>query len=208
MSSGAGERVYDQLVSTMPIPELLRALGRVPPDVAAAARSLRYNASIFVLLGLESCAHPEMVAVYFPQPDLLAHRVCFLHSFSPGCVPRGKYSLLAEVSCREGDDVWQASDGEIVRRVAGDLAREGFISERDVLTTDVYRTPYSYVVYELGYRRHRQKVRAYLEDHLGIRLLGRFAEFEYLNVDHCFERAAALARRLNRARARRAAVHA
>ncbi|HEU4758798.1 MAG TPA: FAD-dependent oxidoreductase, partial [Dehalococcoidia bacterium] len=207
VASGSEERVYHGLASTIPIPELLRALRNVPPDVAEAARALRYNASIFVLLGLKCCANPDLVAVYFPQPELVFNRVCFLHSFSPGCVPPGMYSLLAEVSCRPDDEVWRSSDEQITRRVAGELAGEGFILERDIVTTDVYRTPYSYVVYDLDYRRHRDRVRAYAES-LGISLLGRFAEFEYLNSDQCFARAEALAQRLNAARAGRASTFA
>ncbi len=207
VGGGSDERVYDGLVSTIPIPELLRALKDVPSDVMEAARALRYNASIFVLLGLERCAHPDLVAVYFPQPELVFNRVCFLHSFSPGCVPPGRYSLLAEISCHLDDEVWRTGDEQIVRRVAGELAHEGFIAERDIVTTDVYRTPYSYVVYDLDYRRHRDKVRAYLED-LGISLLGRFAEFEYLNTDQCFARAEALAERLNGARVGRTSTFA
>lgn len=197
VSNGVEERQYDELVSTIPIPELIRVLKGVPEDVKEAAQSLHYNSSIFVLLGLDRCAHPELVAVYFAQPDVIFHRLCFLHSFSQGCVPAGKYSLLAEISCRRDDEVWRSSDHEIVRRVVADLVREGFIAEGDILTTDVHRSLYSYVVYELDYRRYQATVRSHLEG-MGIRLLGRFAEFEYLNMDHCFARAMTLAEELNR----------
>jgi protoporphyrinogen oxidase len=53
-----------------------------------------------------------------------------------------------------------------------------------VIFTSVERQPFAYVVYDLSYQKNIAKVRDYcqLQD---IPLVGRFAQFEYLNMDGC-----------------------
>ena len=62
----------------------------------------------------------------------------------------------------------------------------------------VIRTKYGYVVQDDNCRRHLKQAKAYFEQ-IGIPLCGRVAEFEYINMDVCIERARKLAGILNRA---------
>ena len=59
------------------------------------------------------------------------------------------------------------------------------------------RTKYGYVVQDDNYRRHLKQAKDYFE-RIGIALCGRVAEFEYINMDVCIERARKLAQALNR----------
>jgi len=193
VSDGRRERAYDRLVCTMPVHQLLRALEDVPDGVQEAARHLKYNPSLIVMVGLKDCLARDQVAVYFPDPTLVFHRVCFYHVYGGNCVPPGMFSACAEITTPGETALWEATDAQITQRVVDDLAREGFIRPSDVVTTDVCRVPYSYVVYDHDYGRNVEVVRHYVRG-LGIELLGRFAEFEYLNTDQCFARAMKLAR--------------
>ncbi len=73
-----------------------------------------------------------------------------------------------------------------------DLARPA-----EVCYGRVLRTKYGYVVQDDNYRRHLKQAKDYFEQ-IGIPLCGRVAEFEYINMDVCIERARKLAERLNR----------
>lgn len=196
VAGGAEERAYDRLVSTIPIQEFVPMLQAVPDDIVRAVQALRYNPSVFVLLGLEDCLAKDITAVYFPQPDLAFHRVCFMHTFADDVAPPGKLSAVAEISCRGEDDNWRGSDEEIVSKVVTGLTREGFIQPSQVITTDVRRVRYSYVVYDHAHHRNTEMIRSYCGD-LGIELLGRVSQFEYWNTDQCFFEAMRLAARLN-----------
>jgi protoporphyrinogen oxidase len=201
VSDGIRERVFDRLVCTMPVQHLLAALDDVPTEVQLAAAALQYNPNLIVLVGLTDCLAKNQVAVYFPDPDLVFHRVCFYHVYGGDCVPPGMYSAVAEITTPGERGIWLENDQEIASRVVDDLVREGFIKHSSVVTTDVCRVKYSYVVYDLDYKRNVEFVRAYVRS-LGIELLGRFAEFEYLNTDQCFARAMKLATQLQESRAR------
>ena len=59
----------------------------------------------------------------------------------------------------------------------------------------VARTRYAYVVYDRDHARNLALVNAYAEK-AGLRLLGRFGQFDYINTDQCILRGIALASKL------------
>ena len=97
-----------------------------------------------------------------------------------------------------GDEIDVADDDVILERIIADLDRVGVIKKQEVIVTDIRRFEYAYPVYDLDYTRNTTIIRQYFAS-LGIDLLGRFAEFEYINTDECLRRAQALAERLNSA---------
>jgi len=196
VSDGSEERAYERLVSTIPVQDFVALLGDVPGYVERAVQGLRYNPSVFVMLGLEDCLARDVTAVYFPQPELVFHRVCFMHTFADGLAPPGKLCAVAEISCRGEDENWLASDDAIAQKVIDGLAGEGFFNPSQVITTDVRRVRHSYVVYDHAHRRNTELIRSYCGE-LGIELLGRMSQFEYWNTDQCFAEAMRLAERLN-----------
>jgi len=54
----------------------------------------------------------------------------------------------------------------------------------EVVYAAVERQKYAYVIYDLSYLENIRVVMEFC-DGIGIDLLGRFAEFEYLNMDGC-----------------------
>jgi protoporphyrinogen oxidase len=53
-----------------------------------------------------------------------------------------------------------------------------------VVFTHVARNRYAYVVYDLHYPENIRTIRDYCTS-IGLPLVGRFAQFEYLNMDGC-----------------------
>ena len=70
-STTGEERLYHELVSTMPIHELLQAWPGAPAEARAAASRLRYNSLINVLLGISEDRGYPYTAVYVPDPDVI-----------------------------------------------------------------------------------------------------------------------------------------
>jgi protoporphyrinogen oxidase len=192
VSDGARERVYDKLVSTIPIFDLTQALDGVPAGVKSAVAGLRYNSLITVMVALGTRCVPDYTAVYIPDKDFLPNRIAFPHVFSAGNCPPGKSSVVAEITANEGDGTWDLSDEDIERHVIDGLGTRGLIDPSRIELVRVKRSQYAYVVYDLDYLSNVRVVREYVQS-LGIHLCGRFAEFEYLNMDACVRRALALA---------------
>ncbi len=196
VGGAAGIREFDRLICTIPIFHLVRCLDTIPGQVAQAVAGLRYNSLLAVMVGLDSDRLPDYTAVYSPDRTFLPNRIAFPGNFSSRNVPAGKSSLVAEITANRGDGVWEDSDEELADHVISGLAEMNLIDPAHVCFTKVMRSPYAYVVYDLDYLSNISAVRRYA-DELGITLCGRFAEFEYLNMDGCVERGLSLASRLD-----------
>lgn len=189
-------RTYDTLVSTIPIHELLNAWRDAPSKAREAASKLRYNALINVLLGISDDPGYPHTAIYIPDPGILFHRISFPQNFSPRNVPHGGSAVMAEITANEGDGVWEMSDQQILERTIADLESTGFLNPSKIVVRRVVRFTYGYPVYDLEYRRNVTAVREAVAA-TGLRLLGRFAQFDYINSDVCVERAIAMAKTMN-----------
>ncbi len=172
------------------------AFSDVPSDVRDAVARLRYNAIRVALVAVNNESLMDRSAIYIPDPGVLPHRVCYMGFFSPHMVRPGTSSLVAEVTSRPGDEMDVADDDVFLERIVDDLDRVGVLRKGKVIVTNVRRFEYAYPVYDLDYTRNVAVVRDWFAS-LGIDLLGRFAQFEYINMDECLRRALALAERLN-----------
>jgi len=184
------------LVSTMPIHDLLAVWPQAPQAARDAAARLRYNSLINVLLGMDEDRGYPYTAVYLPDPEIAFHRLSFPKAFSEKCVPPGKSAVMAEITATAEDEVSSWSDEQIVERVVRDLETTGFVDPKSVIYRRVIRIEYGYPVYDLDYRRNVTELHDAVAA-TGLRLLGRFAQFEYINSDVCVERALDVAAGLN-----------
>ncbi|MEQ8223723.1 MAG: FAD-dependent oxidoreductase, partial [Candidatus Eremiobacterota bacterium] len=129
-----------------------------------------------------------------PQSDIIAHRVCYMGYFSKHNVPEGKSSLIAEVTTNKVTG--NIDDSLLIEMAVNDLDKTGIINKKDVIITDIKNFEYGYVVYDMNYTRNITMIKDYFSG-AGIALLGRFAEFEYINMDEVIKRARKLAEKIN-----------
>ena len=73
---------------------------------------------------------------------------------------------------------------EIITHVIDSLRTMDLIRNEDVVYRGIAKHRFAYVVYDLDYLANSKIVREYCEA-IGIDLVGRFARFEYLNMDAC-----------------------
>jgi protoporphyrinogen oxidase len=192
VSASGEERTYDTLVSTLPIHELLKIWKDAPAAVHEEAARLRYNSLLNVLIGCNTDPGHNYTALYVPDPNLLFHRLSFPKAFSEQCVPAGGSSIMAEITANAGDGIWEMTDEALLERVIGEVESIGFVDRASIVYTRVARFQYGYPVYDLEYRPNVTAMREAVAA-TGLHLLGRFAQFDYINSDVCIERALALA---------------
>lgn len=197
VSNGKEEKEFDMLVSTIPIFDLISALGAVPETVIKALDCLKYNSLITVMLGIDIPHVNEYTAVYFPNNDFLPNRVAFPMNFSAYNVPEGCSSVVAEITTSRVDGIWDLSEADIINHVIDYLHKIKIIDKEHICYSKVMHSKYAYIIYDLDYMNNINGIKEYLAN-LGIKTVGRFSEFEYLNMDACVERGIALAKQLNR----------
>lgn len=197
VSDGNNDRRYDRLVITLPVKDAVKYLEKVPARVLTAANSLRYNTVRVVLIGVDNNSLMDKTAIYLPSRDIIAHRVCQMGYFSKNNVPKGKSSLIAEITTYKGHKYYNLSDEELIETVKDELHKIGLINKKDILVTDTRTYEYGYVIYGLTYQKNMRIIRDYFRD-IGIELHGRFAEFEYINMDEVIRKSIRLSEKLNK----------
>ena len=90
--------------------------------------------------------------------------------------------MLAEITHQPGDEIADLPDGELVREVTAMLTSMQVCTPDKVVFASVERQPFAYVVYDLEYQKNIATIRDFCSQS-GIPLVGRFAQFEYLNMD-------------------------
>ncbi len=184
ISDGTRTICADRLISTIPLQHLIPALEGVPEQVREAVGSLRYNSVCSVFIGVKGKV-PGISWLYVPDPGIgLLNRVSFPSNYSTGVAPEGCSSVLAEITYNEGDPLTRMNDAEIITHVIQSLETMQLVRNEDVIYTGIARHRFAYVVYDLDYLANIRIVREYCRE-IGIDLVGRFAQFEYLNMDGC-----------------------
>lgn len=174
----------ERLISTIPLQELLPCLDAVPENVNRACSELKYNSIACVFLGIKGKV-PDISWMYIPEKELgLFNRISFPSNYSPYVTPQGNSSILIEITYREGDEASSMQDNDIIDHVINALENMKIIRKDDVVYSALERQKYAYVIYDLDYLHNIATVKEYCTAN-GIGLVGRFAEFEYLNMDGC-----------------------
>ena len=194
VSNGIDDKYYDRIISCIPIFDLAAALKSVPKKIKDIIhKKLKYNSLSIVMLGIDKEKLSDKFAVYVPQKDLLFHRICFHSYMGPWYTPKGKSSVVAEITTNPGDGAHEMTDRELIDHVARGLDRESIIDKKIVCASDVKRMKYAYVLYDLNYRKNMKTVNEYFRS-INLPLNGRFAQFEYLNMDAVIKNSFDLAR--------------
>jgi protoporphyrinogen oxidase/glycosyltransferase involved in cell wall biosynthesis len=176
---------YDQLISTMPLPELVRLIGNAAPaEVKAAAAGLRHISIRCVNIGIARTDVTDKHWIYYPE-DSIFHRIFVQGNASPECNAPGGFGFTCEISYSQHKPL--PVDGQaLIERCIEDCIKVGMMREDDrVLTANLVDMPYAYVVYDHARAANVATVRSWMEQH-DIVLAGRYSEWEYYNSDHAF----------------------
>lgn len=194
---GEGWRVndedFDVVVNTLSLTYLPDLVPAMPTEIADACRALEYNGIVCVLLALDRPAHPDLSWIYLPhEAQGPANRITYMSNYAPSLAPKGRTSLLCEVTTPGGAPFPGA---QLETDLIDGLARSGLIRRDEVLFHDRTNTQQAYVVFDHGYSARRKAVLDWIES-AGLVTLGRFGRFEYDNSDQCVIKARELAPRL------------
>lgn len=176
---------YNYLVSTMPLPALVRAIGEeAPANIRAGAQGLRHVSVRCVNLGIGREKLTDKHWIYYPE-DTVFHRIFVQGNASPYCNPPGGFGLTCEITYSEHKPLPAEGDA-LIQRCIQDCRRVGMFNVDDpVWVASQVDLPYAYVVYDHARARNVELIREWLLER-DIVLAGRYSEWEYYNSDHAF----------------------
>jgi UDP-galactopyranose mutase len=176
---------YGHLISTMPLPVLLKKLrGDVPARIRQAADDLRHISVRCVNLGIGRPNLTEKHWIYYPE-DTVFHRIFVQGNASPHCNPPGGFGLTCEITYAPGKPL--PCDGNaLIQQCIQDCHKVGIFSPDDpVWAANQVDMPHAYVIYDHARASNVKLIRDWLGER-DIILAGRYSEWEYYNSDHAF----------------------
>jgi protoporphyrinogen oxidase len=173
---------YDRLVSTIPLPELIRMLVDVPVDVASAAATLEATSIDLISVGFSVELDLDLW-FYIYDRDILASRAYSPSVKARSNVPAGCSSLQFEVYQR--GRAAKHTPEALIANVRQAIGKMGIASEEAILFTHHKRLPWGNVIFDVGMEANRQVARDHLAT-LGVNSCGRFGEWDYLWSNQSF----------------------
>lgn len=175
---------YDHVISTMPLPLLVKNLN-APADVIQAANNLKFRNTILIYMLIEGTEHFKDNWIYVHSPDVDFGRVTNFHNWSPKLnVDRKNTVLCLEYWCDENDALWISQDGALIENAIVGLQSAGIIDNLKITSASVFRVPKSYPIFKLDYKKNLGVLTKYLSQFEMIHSIGRNGSFSYNNQDH------------------------
>ncbi len=173
------------VISTMPLTLMVKALNGVPVDVVAACDALAFRNTTLIFLQVEGTSLFPDQWIYVHDPRVQMGRLTNFSNWSLDVGGDRRSTILcAEYWSNDGDEFWGFDDHALRQIAVRDLEITGLIEGSRVSEVSVHRLHRCYPVYRTGYRQHLEVIRRHLSDIEGLQVIGRYGAFKYNNQDH------------------------
>lgn len=176
---------YDEIVSTIPLMEVVQLL-HAPEDIVACANELDHTSLIIVSFGIKKeHVMPEGAKLFYAyDEERLVSRAYSTSEFGADNAPIGCSTIQAEVYYSKYKQFNMSLD-EIKKKVKNDFVDMGLFEYKDIIVEDVRVKKYANILFTKDTYKNRKKVHEYLNNN-GISYAGRFGEWEYLWADQSY----------------------
>lgn len=179
--SNGNSKKYDELISSIPLPELVKITENIPEEIKKAAKLLRWTSGYIVSLGLKTKDIPPYLWFYIYDEDILPARIYSPSHKSLDNCPEGCSSLQLEIY-HENNKPLNLLEEDILKDCIEKLVKMKVIKEEDIIVKDIKYEKYANVLFDFNVYNSRKKIRKYFEER-GIKTIGRFGEWDYLWTD-------------------------
>lgn len=172
---------YENLISSLPLPELVKRIKDVPKYILEASEKLLCTSGQLVSLGFNRPDIPKDIWFYIYDEDILPSRAYSPSIKSPDNVPEGKSSLQFETFFSRYSPQ-KLSGGSLIEHVAEKGEKMKLWMANDIEVSDYREVKYANVVFDFERKKNVAIIHEYLNNE-GILFSGRFGEWDYLWSD-------------------------
>ena len=183
--ANGAESLYQDLISTVPLPDFIPMIQGVPDEVVTAAARLAATSMVLVNIGIDREDAGE-TWTYFYDQDLLFTRVSYPASFSSEMSPPGSSSFQAEIYFSAKYQPLTVTPESLIDEVVGDLRKTELIRNGDQVThQSALYVPYANIIHDHDKLPALEVIFNYLEE-IGIKTAGRYGLWGYQWTDEAF----------------------
>ncbi len=172
---------FTDIISSLPLPELIKIIKDVPYDVKIASENLWATSIALISIGFNRSDIPNNLWFYIYDIDHMASRCSSPSLKSKNNVPPGFSSMQFEVYFSKYKPLkYQGS--ELIEHIIEKSIKMKLFKHSDIMIKDIRIIPYGNVVYYKGMEKDRKIVHQFL-DQANIKYIGRFGQWGYLWSD-------------------------
>jgi len=191
---------YEKILSTIPLPELIKIIPESPESVIEASQQLKTNSIYVVNIGVKRANITDKSWIYFLEKDYCFVRVSFPFNFTydaDSVVPKGHSSISVEIAYGN-DNPLLGNREQIIERVKSDLIEAEILKNDDeIVFLDTYDIKYGYVIFNKNRKPAVKKIHKFLESK-DIIPCGRYGLWAYLWSDEAIMSGKKAAEKLNK----------
>jgi len=177
---------YDYVVSSLPLPELIKMVVGAPEKVRKAAQKLACTMCVVITIGIDRADISNAYWSYFYDRDYVYTRLSFPHMQSPHNVPSGAGSIQAELYFSTKYKPLEREPEDYIEPVIADLRRCGLVKPADeIIFKHAKVIDYANIIFDLERQPALQIIREYLAE-VGIFSCGRYGLWGYHWTDQSF----------------------
>ncbi len=186
------------LISSMPVKDLVKAFNtEIPQDIKETALNLPYRD--FITAGMlvkkfaiKNTSKYKTVGniipdcwIYIQEHDVKIGRLQIFNNWSPYMVDDFKNTvwLGLEYFCNEGDEMWNTSEEEFIKKASDEIVKIGLVNKEDIIDSTLIRVKKAYPAY-FGSYKNFESVKNYLNSIENLYCIGRNGQHRYNNMDH------------------------
>ncbi len=164
---------YKKLISTIPLPELLKLLPNVPEKIRIMGSKLRSTSLHYVNLALNGVWNRKFTWLYIYDDDVPVSRLIPYNALSKAMSPSGTTSMQLEIPY-EG-----IFDQSLVSKAISAVEALGYLKSGNIISYSEYDLKYGYVKYD---KNRNESVNFILEwlSKMGIISIGRYGSWAYM----------------------------
>ncbi|MBE5850471.1 MAG: hypothetical protein E7298_09985 [Lachnospiraceae bacterium] len=175
---------YEGIVSTIPLPELIKVIKDVPDEIMECADRLDHTSGAMISLGFSRPKVCPRLWFYIYDEDIFPSRIYAPDWKSINNVPDGCSAIQAEVDFSKYKPL-KCSLDDLKEEVIDQLLKLELFDRSEIVVSDIRYREYANVMFTPQIYDMRTKIHRYLND-IGISYAGRWGMWDYLWVGQSF----------------------
>ncbi len=177
----------DDLISTMPINNLISIFEPATPEITKSAQALKFRNTIILYVNINKEHLFKDQWLYIQDNSAVCGRITNFNNWVPEIRQgnEGNTILALEYWCFEQDAIWSMKEDELKQIAIKDLITCKFIQdEQEVIGFKSLLVPKCYPIYFGDYKTHLDNITQFFDQFKRLQLIGRYGSFKYNNQDH------------------------
>lgn len=176
---------FNTVISTIPLPDLLRITYNLPNEIAECGKKLSWGSVWIVSIGIKGEPETKFDWAYYPQKEICFSRLSQPSNWADYVAPDGKWLIQAEIPVTD--------EADTPPKLIDDLCLTKIINEpADKIWSNARFVKYAYPHITHDTRKAVATIKEFYAQN-DIHLLGRFGQWAYLDSDRCISEAKKLA---------------